>query len=981
MRNNSTVLSEEIPSAVSVEPATISGKFFRAGDETLYLKGVTYGTFAPAADGSQFPSTERVQGDFALMAARGLNAVRLYTPPRPDVLDEAARWGLRLMIGLPWTQHVAFLEDPRSAREIRREVVARVRELHRHPAALLFALGNEIPPSVVRWHGRRRVEAFLRDLVDDARQAAPEGLFTYVNYPPTEFLDLDGFDVCSFNVYLHEPEKLRAYLARLQHIAGHKPLLLAEAGADSIREGQDGQAELVAMHVKTAFEEGACGAFAFAWTDEWWRGGNDVEDWAFGLVDRYRRPKKALAAVTRAFEEAPFPEAERREWPRVSVVVCAYNAADTLDDCLDSLAKLDYPDYEVIVVDDGSKDETPAIARAHAGDRIRVVGVHPNGGLSAARNVGLAHASGEIVAYTDADARADRGWLTYLVQPFLRSDVAGSGGPNVVPPDDPWVAQCVARAPGGPTQVLLDDRIAEHVPGCNMAFRRQALLSIGGFNPVFLRAGDDVDVCWRLQARGYKLGFAPAALVWHHHRSSVGAYWRQQVGYGEGELWLAPHHPDKFAGRHMLWRGRIYSPLPFVRSLTRAQINAGVWGTAAFPSVYFTGAPSREYLPHSVQWQAAWIVLGAVGLLGLASPWPAAAGLALVLAVAAVLTTLTKCASYALASDVRGIHPRAGESPRAAPWRCRAMIAWLHFVQPLARLRGLVRGLMNPPDDTAPDPHASGTARSGSPGARPVLRLLLGDSLDSRFWGESWTGIEHVLTGVVAGLRAGRVGPISVDDGWQHDRDVSVGLGPWARLDLRALIEEHEQGRVLLRVSRRLAPTGPGMIAALGIAAVLAVGALLGADHYWPLTSLAGAALVGITGVGIASRIVRALGAVEHALLRATSASGMVPLSERHAPPRDWARRIVVGLRATFVAGLVGLASVSLSTIVRGALPTVARAGENAPAPTDPADPAVPLVRPALVSTDGRGRSLDLVAESIGPRPATVRRRAASTAN
>ena len=76
----------------------------------------------------------------------------------------------------------------------------------------------------------------------------------------------------------------------------------------------------------------------------------------------------------------------------------------------------------------------------------------------------------------------------------------------MVPADDSPIAQCVARAPGSPTHVLLDDRIAEHVPGCNMAFRRDALLAIGGFNPIYLRAGDDVDVCWRLQSRGWKIG-------------------------------------------------------------------------------------------------------------------------------------------------------------------------------------------------------------------------------------------------------------------------------------------------------------------------------------------------------------------------------------------------------------------------------------------------------------------------------------------
>ena len=188
---------------------------------------------------------------------------------------------------------------------------------------------------------------------------------------------------------------------------------------------------------------------------------------------------------------------------------------------------------------------------------MRVIDI-PNGGLSAARNVGLAEATGEIVAYTDADTRVDRDWLTFLVQPFLTSDVVGSGGPNVVPADDPPMAQCIARAPGGPTHVLLDDRIAEHVPGCNMAFRRDALLAIGGFNPIYLRAGDDVDVCWRLQARGWKIGFASAALVWHHHRASVKAYWRQQVGYGEGETLAdgapsgeVPRRPHAVARTHL----------------------------------------------------------------------------------------------------------------------------------------------------------------------------------------------------------------------------------------------------------------------------------------------------------------------------------------------------------------------------------------------------------------------------------------------
>ena len=269
------------------------GKFLRAGDDRFLIKGVTYGTFAPDAAGCQYPGPQQVAEDFRLMAELGINTVRTYTVPRMDLLDEAARQGLRVMVGLPWSQHVAFLDDRRLKQEIRQETVARVRELGRHPAVALFALGNEIPPGVVRWHGRLRVERFLRGLYEESKAAVPDALLTYVNFPPTEFLDLSFFDLYAFNVYLHREAELRAYLTRLQHIAGHKPLLLAEAGADSIREGDTGQAEITAMHVRVAFEEGACGAIAFAWTDEWWRGGTDVEDWKFGLVDRQRRLKPA----------------------------------------------------------------------------------------------------------------------------------------------------------------------------------------------------------------------------------------------------------------------------------------------------------------------------------------------------------------------------------------------------------------------------------------------------------------------------------------------------------------------------------------------------------------------------------------------------------------------------------------------------------------------------------------------------------------
>jgi GT2 family glycosyltransferase/sugar lactone lactonase YvrE len=887
---------------VSTARIVTDGKFLRyatpdlSARERFLIKGVTYGTFAPDADGYQFPRIDRIDEDFRLMAGLGFNTVRTYTTPRRDLLDAAAEHGLRVLVGLPWSQHVAFLDDRALRRQIRRELSARISELGDHPAVLAFALGNEIPPGVVRWHGRTRVERYLRNLYEHAKSASPDRLFTYVNFPPTEFLDLSFFDLCAFNVYLHREHELRAYLARLQHIAGYKPLLLAEAGADSIREGEDGQAAITSMHIRAAFEEGACGAIAFAWTDEWWRGGHTVDDWKFGLVDANRQPKPAARAVADAFRDVPFSRELQRTWPRVSVVVCAYNAADTLEDCLSALDQLTYPDYEVILVNDGSKDRTSEIGHTHP--RVRVLDI-PNGGLSAARNTGLAAATGEIVAYTDADTRVDRDWLTFLVQPFLTSDVVGSGGPNVVPADDPPMAQCIARAPGGPTHVLLDDRIAEHVPGCNMAFRRDALLSIGGFNPVYLRAGDDVDVCWRLQARGWKIGFAASALVWHHHRSSVNQYWRQQVGYGEGETWLMAHHPEKFLDGRMLWRGRIYSPLPFVRSLSGTRINAGVWGTAAFPSVYRTDVHPFAFLPHSINWQVVslalllagaavratgdhrwtWILLFACGAVGIAA-------------------TLVKNITYALRSDVASL-------PGRRLWY-RATVAYLHFLQPIARVRGRIRGILAPPEVALPPARAQ-TSRGPRPSLAEAWRalvLLSGSVTEDRFWSETWTSADRVLSQFADWLRRSRaVRTIEIDEGWSDDRDVSVFVGRWAWLDVRALVEEHAQGKALVRVSTHLRPTTFGVMAALVLGIALLVGAAFGVSLRWPLagTIVAGAAVALIAFV--AWRTAQTTAITRRGIASVTVGSGMtqLPSGPAHAALVAPSMLRMYGLRSAII--------------------------------------------------------------------------------
>jgi GT2 family glycosyltransferase len=860
----------------------VSGKFLDVDGRRFLIKGVTYGTFAPDAEGTQFPPLKQIDRDFGLMAEAGINTVRVYTVPDPSLLDAALRHGLKVMIGVPWTQHVAFLGDRALVRSIRDEAAATVRALGSHPAALLFAVGNEVPPAVVRWHGAARTGRFLHDLYDACKQAAPASLITYVNFPPTEYLDLECFDVHSFNVYLHREADLRAYLARLQHAAGTRPFLLAEAGADSIREGLDGQARITAMHIRAAFEEGAAGAVAFAWTDEWWRGGFTVQDWAFGLVDADRRPKPALAAVSRAFAEAPFAPEVQATWPKVSVVVCAYNAADTIDDCLTSLSALTYPNAEIIVVNDGSRDATGTIAKRYP--KARVIDV-PNGGLSAARNIGWVHAAGEIVAYTDADVRVDPDWLTYLVQPIVSGGYVGSGGPNVVPPDDDWVAQCVARSPGGPTHVLLNDRVAEHVPGCNMAFRRDALESVGGFNPVYLRAGDDVDICWRLQARGHEIGFAPSALVWHHHRSSVGAYWRQQVGYGEGETWLDAHHPEKFVRGQMLWRGHIYSPLPFLKALSPRRVNSGVWGTAAFPSIYTENTYRLEYLPHSPAWMLVSTALVVAGLLDLVIATPDVR--LLVLGLAGWAVTILRCIQFAMASDLGGLPPVEGLSRGQSHIAYRTLIGWMHLINPVARMWGRIKGMSSMPHATAAEHTSRRPWKAPIPRLADVWRsvcLSVGVTDVRAYWSETWVDHAHLLTEMVGVVRAVRPAPVvEVDEGWRPDRDFSISVGRWGWLHVQALVEEHAAGKCLMRVRSRLRVSFVGTLHALSAAAVL-TGATLG------LMSMRvgfGSALGGLALVVLATRAawqaIRAVAVFDRGLARVVQDAGMMLLGTPRA--------------------------------------------------------------------------------------------------
>lgn len=752
---------------------SVDGKFFRLGQDKFYVKGVAYGPFAPNAAGQHFASPEQTAADFDQIRALGANLVRVYHVPGRWFLDLAAERRLKLLIEVPWNRHLCFLDSHDQREAARGAVRGAVLGCSRHPSVFAYSVANELPPDIVRWSGARQVTDFVEELIQEAKRLDPDCLCTFTNFPPTEFLRPRGVDFVSFNVYLHQELAFRNYLARLQLQAESKPLLLGETGVDSLREGEERQAAILAWQLETGFRGGLAGGVVFSFTDDWWREGRQIEDWKMGLTTRDRQPKPAFHAVQKVFAGAPhFP---LRRIPKVSVVVASYNAERTLKPCLDSLVKLHYPDYEVILVDDGSTDATPRIAFDHP--KVRYFRHEKNQGLSVARNTGIAAATGEIIAFTDADCRADEDWLYYLVGGMLDGEFAGCGGPNLLPPDDSATAAAVLVSPGGPAHVMLNDRQAEHIPGCNMAFFKSALGAVGGFDPLFQRAGDDVDLCWRLEQAGYKIGFIPAAFVWHYRRSRVGDYLKQQHGYGEAEAMLVRKHPEYFNSfGGSVWRGRIYAlPNPGLR-LRPSIIYRGLLGSAPFQSLYASEPTSTLMLCTTFEYHV--LVSLPLWILSVVFPY------LLPLAIASLGLSLVVCVAAAAQAPLPLNKKRSWSRP---------LVALLFFLQPIVRGWARYQGrlLLHPTPLAAQQTLESVALRNSSSPLKEV-----------DYW--STSSIDRFGFVAEALRRFDQHGwPNKADIGWS-EFDVELYGSRWSNLQLTTVTEDQAPAKHLLRC--RLCP-------------------------------------------------------------------------------------------------------------------------------------------------------------------------------
>jgi hypothetical protein len=315
--------------------------------------------------------------------------------------------------------------------------------------------------------------------------------------------------------------------------------------------------------------------------------------------------------------------------------------------------------------------------------------------------------------------------------------------------------------------VLLTDDRAEHIPGCNMAFWRDALIATGGFDPIYTSAGDDVDLCWRLLDRGQAIAYHPAAVVWHHRRDGRRAYLRQQRGYGRAETLVAARHPDRFTGLGgARWRGALYNGFPPL--LARQPIYRGRFGTAAFQSIYRNQSHNLE-LAHQAGIPAAVALLP---LLLSAIPAIRFVGLAAIALIAGLF-----------AVDAVRTRPLRGSSRLSL--RFRAEVAALFVVQPLARLLGR---LASADEITRAAPATPWIAAGAVKRRRGVVMIATSGPRD------------EMMAGLVRQFREGHL-VVVAPTGWE-DHDCRVMASTLVTGDV--ISSSHVPGTVQIRIRTRL---------------------------------------------------------------------------------------------------------------------------------------------------------------------------------
>jgi glycosyltransferase involved in cell wall biosynthesis len=720
---------------IALPAITAEAKFFSRSGQKFFFKAMRLPEVGASLDFDHKLALRRRLEELKLAHTTGLILTEAQSQP---VLDIAAQAGMAAMLELSIAPADLFDRRRWSAAVSR---VAHAAAIFRgHRALCAYLIDCPISQDELRAAGLMKVRAMMRELLRAIRLRDAHAMVALKHRPATRALSMLEEDFLYAELPALEPAELRDFITSLHNIAEARPVVV------EFREASPGQDEAVAM----AFGTGAAGVVAPPVPVP------ASHDW---LGIRMLRAAELMPFMT--LNGACPPGAPLT--PMVSVVICAYNAERTMRQCLDSLTRLVYPNYEVVIVDDGSCDRTAEISMEFP--QFRLIR-QPNKGLGVARNVGAHAARGEIIAYTDSDCVVDPHWLTLMVRAMRDGGFDGCGGPNYAPHEAGRIEACVAASPGAPCHVLLAENTAEHLAGCNMIFTRAALDQAGGFDPQFTAAGDDVDVCWRMLERGLRLGYCPAAFVWHFRRNTIIAYYAQQRGYGRAEAMLYQRYPERFnALGQIKWIGTIPG---FIRTLPGGLEPRVFWGArrAGHQTIFDPALKLLAFLPQSFEWTILWTIALALSILLGTSEMPALAMLALGPVWALY---------YAWHAPLEKAH---------RSFTSRVLIAILAYTGPMRRTLARYKTRLK----------MAGRKTCEVPARqRPQLNLSRRE-FRLAYWNEQYLTRDALLDRMIK-LFARDGHPTVIERGWT-DYDLELRPSPWTRVELKTADEEHEGAKL-----------------------------------------------------------------------------------------------------------------------------------------------------------------------------------------
>lgn len=218
----------------------------------------------------------------------------------------------------------------------------------------------------------------------------------------------------------------------------------------------------------------------------------------------------------------------------ISVVIPAFNAAETLGLQLDALQSQSLAEFEVVVADNRSTDDTAKVARAHSGSLdLRIVEAADRAGVSFARNVAVRASSGRSIVICDADDAVDEQWLEHMVTPLRQgtADIVG-GMLSFHRFNDERTRRWRGADQVGP---MMHRNFLPFAHGAAVGFNREVFDTVGGFDESLIGGGDDIDFSWRAQLAGFRLEAATEAIVHYRLRHDFRSVWRQMEAYGAAD--------------------------------------------------------------------------------------------------------------------------------------------------------------------------------------------------------------------------------------------------------------------------------------------------------------------------------------------------------------------------------------------------------------------------------------------------------------